>query len=557
MRRSIQTLALCAALAVGCVGAIGDSLPGGGASQQPATASNPMLSAACSPNYAPGHVPIHRLTNSEYNNTVRDLLFTTTTPADAFDSDPPGLSGYENDSAGESVSDNLLFEYNSAADGLSKEVIASKGVAGGAYGKIVTCAPSAACAQTTIANLLTLAYRRPVTSAEVALYMGVFNADSDFDTGLQDVINSILVSPKFLFVYFTSPQSQIDGQTFSIDDYGLAARLSYALWQTMPDATLLQLAQSGQLHEPSVLQAQLVRMLGDPKVTSMLISLRNDWAGLSAFADPSGSLMGLDDNVRMAMVGEVDAFLSDMVRSDVSPLNLLTADYSFVNQTMATYYGVPFTGTDPNAYTRVPIPPNRTGILTSPAIMAATSGDVAYTHAVHRGLFIARRITCQPPPPPPPKVPAVNFDPASGGGTPRQKLAAHVSQGAACSGCHSVMDIWGLGLENYDPLGNWRAAYPGTVGPVDPSGTMPSPDGRSFTTPTEMIADLAQDAQTQSCLASQIFAYVLTRALSSSDDQCVATTMGAKAVTSTGKFSDLMTMIVESHQFLMQTGEAP
>ena len=516
-----------------------------------------MLSAACSPNYSPGHVLAHRLTNTEYNNTVRDLLFTTNTVA--FDAGPPPASGFTNDSASQPVSSDVSFanQFNTAADAISKSVIATKGTTGGAYSKIVTCTPSTACAQTTVSNLVTLAYRRPVTSDELGRFMGVFNADNDFDTGLQDVINAILMSPKFLFVYFTGPQAQTDGQTFTIDDYALASRLSYAIWQTMPDATLIQLAQSGQLHTPTVLQAQVLRMIADPKVSSMLASLRNDWAGLVTLADPKGSLVGLDDGLRMAMVGEVDAFLGDMVKSDVSPLNLLTANYTFVDKAMADYYQVNFTGSDPNAFTRVPMPPNRSGVVTSPAVMTASAGDVAYTHPVHRGLFVSRRVTCQPPPPPPPKVPVVNFDPSSGGGTPRQKLAAHVAQGSSCIGCHSVMDIWGLGLENYDPFGNWRTAYPGTVGPVDPTGTMPSPDGRGFTTPTEMIADLAQDAQTQSCLAQQIFAYVLTRAITSSDDQCVTNTMGAKAVIPTGKFSDLMTMIVESHQFLMQTGEAP
>ena len=373
MRLGVEAFALFCILGTACVGSIGD----GSAGPSSTPLGNATLSAACSPNYAPGHVPIHRLTNAEYNNTVRDLLFTASTPADLFDTSPPGQSGFENDSAAQLISDNLLSEYNAAADALSKEVIASKGKAGAAYAKIVTCGPSPACAQTTIANLATLAYRRPPTGSETAGLMAIYNADADFDTGIQDVINALLMSPKFLFVYYASPQSQVSGQAFSIDDYGLAARLSFALWQTMPDATLLQLAQSGQLHDPATLQGQVVRMLADPKVSSMLLSLRNDWASLLTLGDPTGTLVGLDDTVRMSMVGEVDAFLKDLVSRDGSFLETLTGDHTFVNQTMATYYGIQFTGSDANTYTRVPMPPNRIGLVTSPAIMTATAGDVS------------------------------------------------------------------------------------------------------------------------------------------------------------------------------------
>ena len=194
----------------------------------------------------------------------------------------------------------------------------------------------------------------------------------------------------------------------------------------MPDATLIQLAQSGQLHEPATLQAQVVRMLGDPKVSSMLLSLRNDWANLYlTLADPTGTLVGLDDSVRLAMVGEVDAFLQDLVTRDGSFLDTLTSNYTFVNQTMATYYGIPFTGSDPNTYTRVPLPANRVGLMTSPAVLTATAGDVTFTHPVHREISSSPR-----------RSPATRLRrrrlrrasrssvsiPTSPGGTPKEKL---------------------------------------------------------------------------------------------------------------------------------------
>lgn len=555
MRRTCS-LALVGALTMAaCVGQIGDGAPGGGAGVGPTGGVGPTA-ATCGSTYAPGHIAVHRLTNAEYDNTVDDLLFTAATPATAFDPSPAGQSGFSNDSNALIISDDLIAAYYTAGEALAKGVVASKGTAGGAYSQIVTCAPSTACAQATVTNLATRAYRRPVTPAEVATLMGVYNNDTDFDTGIQDVINAILVNPKFIFEYTTSPQSQVAGATFAIDDYAIASRLSYALWQTMPDDTLFQLAQTGQLHEPATLQAQVARMLKDPRVSNMLQSLRDDWAGLLTLADPKGTLVGLSDDVRAAMVGEVDAFLQDLVTSDKSFLEVLTGKYAFVNQTMATYYGVAFPGTDPTAYVQVALPADRTGLVTTPGILTATAGDVAYTHPVHRGHWLTQKITCTPPSLPPNNTNETFSNPSTAGESPRQALAQHTSN-PACAGCHVSMDALGLGLENYDPFGLWRTTYPNVPGPIDASGTLPPPSDEAFTDGLTMYADLAAADGTRACLAQQVMAYALTRALTSTDDLCVVGSIGTTSVTPTGSFSDTMNQIVQSRQFLMQTGEAP
>jgi hypothetical protein len=568
--RRIHGLALFAALALAvpaCVGQIGDGGSGGGpggggpAGGAPvggasSSSSGGVTTQSCGASYAPGHVAIHRLTNDEYTNTVQDLLFTTATPGAAFDPSPAGASGFSNDSNALILSDDLITAYYNAGETLAKAVIATKGTAGGAYSKIVTCAPSAACAQTTITNLATRAYRRPVTAAEVSTLMGVYNADTDFDTGIQDAINAILVNPKFIFESTTGAQSQVAGATFAIDDYAIASRLSYALWQTMPDDQLFQLAQKGQLHDPATLQAQVTRMLKDPRVSRMLVSLRNDWAGLLTLADPNGKLVGLGDDVRAAMVGEVDAFLQDLVANDGSLLNVLTGNYAFVNQKMATYYGVSFTGTDPNAYVKVSLPADRTGLVTTPGILTATAGDVAYTHPVHRGHWVTQKITCTPPSPPPQNTNETFNNPSTSGESPKQALAQHTSN-PACAGCHVAMDALGLGLENYDMFGLWRTTYPNVPGTIDATGTLPPPSNEAFTNGLTMYAELAALDGTRACLAQQVMAYVVTRALTSTDDQCVVNAIGTSSVTPTGSFSETVNMIVQSRQFLMQTGEAP
>ena len=548
-----------------CVGQIGDGgspvgaggvasgTDGGGEGGAP---GDPVTTASCGASYAPGHLAIHRLTNDEYDNTVRDLLFTTATPAAAFDPSPAGASGFSNDSDALIISDDLIAAYYAAGEALAKGVIATKATPGGAYGKLVTCAPSAACAQTTVTNLATRAYRRPVTSAEVAILMGVYNQDTDFDTGIQDVVNAILMNPKFIFVHTTNALSRTAGATFAVDDYALASRLSYALWQTMPDETLSQLASAGQLHDPATLQAQVARMLKDPRVSSLLRSLRNDWAGLLTLADPNGSLVGLSDDLRTAMVGEVDAYLKDVVTTDKSFLSVLTGQYAFVNQTMATYYGIPFTGSDPSAYVQVSLPPDRTGLVTTPGILTATAGDVAYTHPVHRGHWLTQKITCTPPSPAPQNTNETFTNPSTSGESPRVALAQHTSN-PACAGCHVAMDALGLGLENYDPFGKWRTTYPAVTGTIDASGTLPPPSTKAFSDGLGMYADLAADDGARACLAEQLMAYVLTRALTSTDDLCVSKAIGTTSVTPTGAFSETMKLIVQSRQFLMQTGEAP
>jgi hypothetical protein len=539
-----------------CFGQIGDGGLGDGQGPGVSPPGSPMIASACGTNYAPGHVAIHRLTNAEYDNTVRDLLFTAATPATAFDPSPAGASGFDNDSNALIISDDLVAAYYTAAETLAKGVIATKGTAGGAYSQIVTCAPSTACAQTTITNLATRAYRRPATSAEVATLMGVFGNDTDFDTGIQDVINAILMNPKFIFVSTTNAQSQVDGSAFAVDDYTLASRLSYALWETMPDDQLFQLAQAGKLSDPATLDAQVTRMLKDSRVTSMLKDLRNYWAGLDTLSDPNETLVGLPSDVRTSMVGEVDAFLQNLVANDKSFLDVLNGNYAFVDQTMATYYGIPFPGQDPTAFVQVGLPPNRSGLVTTPAILTATAGDVAYTHPVHRGHWLTQKITCTPPSPPPQNTNQKFSNPSTSGESPRQALAVHTAN-PVCAGCHATMDAFGLALENYDPFGKWRTTYPGIPGTIDASGTIPPPDNQPFTNGLQMYSELAGDDETKACLARQIMSYVLTRALTSTDDLCVAKAIGVTSVAPGGAFSQTMKLIVASRQFLMQTGEAP
>jgi hypothetical protein len=501
---------------------------------------------------SPPHVPMHRLTNDEYDHTVADLLYTQLRPAQAFDPDRIGTSGYVNDSNTLPLSDDLTTAWYGAAEQLAAEFIASKASPSGAYGRYVDCGASTACAQTVIAKLASRAFRRPVSGSELAALMTVFNADADFDLGLEDTLIAVLMSPKFLFVSTTDAQSQDPDATFPVDDYALASRLSYALWQTMPDDELFALAGQGQLRDPDTLAAQVRRMLATPeRMTGFLKTFRDDWAQAQNLA--TTPLNGLDDATRLGMVGELDAFLSDLLAGDRSLLNLLTARYTFVNAPMAAYYGLPFSGSDPSAFMKVDLPADRLGLVLSPAVLTVTALDTDFTHPVHRGKWVAQSVLCAPPPPPPPNVPSINPDPTVGG-TPREKLAVHTNR-EPCHSCHQLMDTLGLGLENYDPFGQWRDTY-GSGGPaIDASGTLP--DGTSFTQPVQMVTDLAAGSQAQSCLARQLMAYLVMRPMTAPGDACASQTLAQVNVTPDSKLSDLVVAIVSSPQFLQQTGEAP
>lgn len=214
--------------------------------------------------------------------------------------------------------DELVAGYYAAAESLAKELLATKGQPDGAYARIVRCAPSSDCASATVADLGRRAFRRPLTSDEQAALMSVFAQSGDFDTGLGDVIIALLVSPKLLFNQATSAQSQTDGAAFALDPYALASRLSYFLWQSMPDEALFARAADGTLNHPDVLKAEVVRMLADGKAAALERVLRDEWAGLVSLASPVASRPGLDDGVRRSMVGEVDAFLDDLIRNDRS-----------------------------------------------------------------------------------------------------------------------------------------------------------------------------------------------------------------------------------------------
>jgi hypothetical protein len=335
----------------------------------------------------------------------------------------------------------------------------------------------------------------------------------------------------------------------AVSDFVLASRLSYFLWQTMPDDALLEAARSGALSTREGLHAEVTRMLADPRAMRLASTLVREWAGLANLE--SSGIDGLSDALRASMIKETDLFVQDIIKNDGSLLKLVSSNYSFVNQALADLYGVPFPGSDPNAFVRVELTgAKRMGVGTQASVLTATAGAPQVTHPVRRGFWVAQRVLCMAPPPPPMDVPPL--DPGSGAQSVRERLNQHVAS-PACSGCHVVMDAVGLGLENYDPFGRWRDSYSGGMA-IDASGVLPS--GTTFTSPESMYASLASDQQVRACLARQLMGLAFTRSIKGAADLSLAKTLGDTHLVPSGTFSALISDIVSSAQFRQQVAEA-
>ena len=577
--KSIEFGLFLAAFAVGCTGVIAGSSGGGstggpgpsalhpidpgnasgpGNASDPGNTSNPgQASDPTTPTDVTGHYALRRLTNQEYTNTVQALLFTQQTPGATFQESLPGGSGYTNDSQALDISSALVATYYAAAIGLAKEVIASKGTAGGAYSNLVTCdATQAACAQQTVSALAKRALRRPVTPVDLDAtsgLMSVFSASGTFDQGLCDVIVALLMHPEFLMIPVVNAASLDPAAIFKLNDYEVASRLSYFLWQSMPDDALTTTADQGKLHDPDVLRSQVSRMLSDARATNLKNVLRDEYAGLLSLARTDLTQLGQTNTLRDAMVGETDAFLADIIENDRSPLTLLTGTQSFVNKTLADWYGLSFPAGQ-NAATFVPLASNRTGLGSQASVLVNTAGgSPTFTNPIKRGHWIASKLLCINPPPPPPNVPPL--PPASQANpTVRQRLETHLAT-PSCTACHVAMDAVGLGAENYDPFGQWRTTYADQTA-VDASGTLPG-ESTTFSDSASMYKALGSSATAKTCVALQFMKLALSRDLATDADQSAASAVAASGVTPTSHFSDLILSIVSTKEFLQQTGEAP
>jgi hypothetical protein len=353
--------------------------------------------------------------------------------------------------------------------------------------RIFGCRPASAdqepgCARQILSTMAKRAYRRPVTNEDLDRLMPFYTAgraEAGFDHGIQKALERMLVSPNFLFRIERDPAHATPGSVYRLSDLELASRLSFFLWSSIPDDELLDVAIAGKLHEPAMLEKQTRRMLADARSESMVTNFAAQWLYLRDLEakQPDEILFSeFDETLRSAFRRETELFLDSVLRENRSVIELLTANYTFLNERLARHYGIP--NIQGSHFRRVTLPPDspRGGLLGQGSVLTITS-YANRTSAVLRGKWVLENLLSAPPPPPPPNVPAFNADAGEPGKvlTMREAMTRHRAD-PACAGCHARMDPIGFAMENFDAVGKWRDHDAG--GAVDASGSFP--DGTKF-----------------------------------------------------------------------------
>ena len=500
-----------------------------------------------------GRKLIHRLSRLEYNNTVRDLLGVDSQPADRFPPDGGGGGGFDNNAATLFVPPILMEKYLAAA---SEIVAAAKPEL------LFRVRPSetkddATAARENLARLAASAFRRPAAEDEIGGLLALFDTTTrqgaQWEDAMRQCVRAMLVSPSFLFRVEQDRPGLVPQR---VSDWELASRLSYFIWSTMPDGTLFALARAGELSEPVTFEAQVRRMLADPKARVLAENFASQWLRTrelrTTVRPASGGQPEFTPALRDAMAREPIVFFDALLREDRPLTDCLDADYAFVNAELAKFYGLSEVKGD--AFQRVALTDrSRGGVVTMAGVLTLTSYP-RRSSPVLRGKWIMEEILGTPPPPAPPMIKSLpTSDTGRNGLTFRQQLEQHRSK-AECAACHKTMDQLGFGLENFGPVGSWRTSVAND--PVDASGELP--DGTKFAGPIELKRLLLdrRDEFTRN-IAERMFSYALGRGVEQTD--WLAIRQIARAVAQDGyRTQRLVLEIVKSPAFqLRKPAEMP
>lgn len=403
-----------------------------------------------------------------------------------------------------------------------------------------------------LSDFATRAFRRPVKSEELErllrLYAMAESQGDRFDQAIKLPLKAILVSPHFLFRIEDDPKDPDGIRTIS--DYELATRLSYFLWSSMPDQELFELAAKKELRKPGVLEAQVKRMLKDPKSSALTENFAGQWLmlrNIAGLTPDTATFPKWDERLRHAAIRESELFFEHIVREDRSVLEFLDADYTFVNDRLSWHYGIP--GIQGDHFRKVKLTDGRRGGIVTQASMLIVTSNPTRTSPVKRGKWIYENILGLTAPPPAPDVP--EFPEAKAlTGTVRQVLEAHRAN-PNCATCHAKLDPLGFGLENFDAIGRWRDTE--NKHKIDASGELP--DGARFNGPAELKKTLMAKADLfRRCLGEKLATFALGRGLEYYD-KCVLDDLQAKLKSSGDKFSALVLGIVESDPFQKRRGK--
>ena len=428
--------------------------------------------------------------------------------------------------------------------------------------RIFVCHPAAAgeetaCAKEILSTLARRAFRRQATDADLETLLSFYQSgrnEGNFEAGVERALARILVDPRFVFRFEREPANLPSGAVYRVSDLELASRLSFFLWSSIPDEPLLTVALSGRLTQPAVLEQQVRRMLADRRADALIDNFAEQWLflrNLKSSAPNLDAFPDFDDNLRQAMRQETKLFFGSILREDRSILDLINADYTFVNERLARHYGIP--NIYGSQFRRITVTdPARRGLLGQASILTVTSYPNR-TSPVQRGKWILTNLLGVPPQPPPPNVPELKDN--GGAAKPlslRERMEAHRAN-TVCAGCHKVMDPIGFSLENFDAVGRWRSTDDGAV--IDPSGVLFN--GASVTGPATLREMISSRPQVfAGVLTEKMLTYALGRSLEPYDMPAVRKIV--RETTAHGyQFVPLITAIVESVPFQMRMKRMP
>jgi mono/diheme cytochrome c family protein len=420
--------------------------------------------------------------------------------------------------------------------------------------KIFVCqAQDEACARTILARLATRALRRPVAErdATVTMLMGFFESGRTlrgFETGVQYALARLLVDPQFIYRFERAPATARAGTAYKVSDLELASRLSFFLWSSIPDEELLRVAASGRLDDPAVLEQQTRRMLADDRARALVDNLAGQWLQLRQLDDISPVTKEFDGNLRYAFRRETELLFETIVGEDRSILDLIAANYTFVDERLARHYGIP--NVRGSRFRRVTLDDERSGLLGQGSLLTVTSAGNR-TSPVKRGKWILENLLGAPVPQPPPGV-ETNLAPAAGAAptSVRQRLEQHRAN-PSCASCHAVMDPVGFSLENFDLIGKYRETDGGA--PVNATGKLA--DGTALDGPATLRKALLDRREAVASTATEkLLTYALGRRVEYFDMPAVRTIV-RDAARQDYRFSSLITGIVKSVPFTMKRAE--
>ncbi len=494
----------------------------------------------------PIYVGLKRLSRTEINNSINDLFGVDYKLGDKLPLDASVL-GFDNNASALTVSFSFLNIVIDESEALLNQAFLNAS----SRSLILICQTAdAACATQVINKFIKKAYHRKITTADTQALLSVYQirrtAGDTHEAALKVVLRTAISSVEYLY-FSVGANGATSSSNRNLSAHELASRLSFFLWGTIPDDELLNLADLGTLQNPEILKAQTLRMLKSSKALYLVNGFASKWLDLDLLNGRTTNLPifpQFTSQIRTDMIDETKYFLQEVILNDKSPLDLVNANYTFLNDRLASFYGI--TRAPNTNFTKTDISmTERRGLLGQGSFLTVTSG-LSETSVVKRGHMILDKFICASPPP----VPDNLQIPESFASlvTAREHSNARLAN-SSCVGCHRMMDPYGFILEGFGPYGTVRNQMPDGSA-VDNLTILP--DGRRYTSPKELTQDLAKDENYKYCISKNLMTYALGKMLVSRDETCKAVNVGIQSVSSTSKFSELIFSIVNDVSFKME-----